>query len=86
MGLKKLIKRINEFSNADLSERRKKDHRLKKTLKALKHKYDELQRDLKSEKDSIKREVLEKKLKIVRAQRRKGIALRKELKDKKTKK
>lgn len=81
MKLKKLISRINEFADADQNEKRKDNHRLKKTLRKLKEKYVSLCESLNIETDQLKREAIENKIKIVQTQRKKGIALRKELKE-----
>lgn len=81
MKIKKLIARINEFADSDLSKKKKKSHQLKKTLKILKRKYETLRETHQNETDPIKQEVLANKMKIVQTQRQKGIALRKELKE-----
>ena len=84
MKLKKLIKRVNEFGDLDLLARRKKNGQLKKTLKKLKRKQTELLEKLENETDALRRESLENKIRIIQAQRNKGITLRKELKTEST--
>mgnify|MGYP001813937748 CR=1 FL=1 len=85
MKLKQLVKRVSEFADSDLQERKKKDRELKKTLKKLKKKGLELEKKLQAEVDPIEREKIENKLKIVKAQRKKGVELRKEIKTNLTK-
>lgn len=81
MKLKKLVKYINDIADSDLSERKRQDHQIKKALRKLKKKATDLEKALQSETDPIEREELENKIRIVRAQRKKGIRLRKELKE-----
>ena len=81
MKLNKLLERLTELTDADRSEQLKQYKQIKKTLKQLRSKQKELEQETASEEDSDRCKELEEKLKIVSAQRRKGLDLLKELKD-----
>ncbi len=81
MKLKQLLDRISRLTHADRNEQMEQRSLLKNTLKQLRDKGQELEQRLCSEKDQALRKELQEKLNIIYAQRGKGLALLKELKD-----
>ena len=79
MKLKKLLNRLSALTDAKQHEQLEQCQTLKKTLKQLKQKNRDLKKRLAIEKDSDKRHEIEDKIKIIKAQRRKGLALLKEI-------
>jgi len=79
MKLKKLVKKVGNLIDADRQEQVKQCDTLKKTLGQLKKKAKELEKEIHKANDKDERKELEKKLKIVNTQRRKGLSLLKKL-------
>ena len=82
MKLKKLLKKLKRYIDSDNEKLIAKDEALSKVLKKLKRKELKLQKQFDREKNGEERELLEQELKIVHEQRKKGIALLSELRDK----
>lgn len=80
MGLKKLFSRAESFLDDDKRKRKEKRKCLKHVLKKLRKYEKELQAGLADESDKKAVEKLEKKIALVRAKRKKGLALMKEIK------
>lgn len=85
MKLKKLLESITELTQADKKVQLEKYKQIKKTLKELKKKGKELEEKISNESDESRIKELENKQKIITTQRRKGLALLKELKELKKK-
>jgi DNA gyrase/topoisomerase IV subunit A len=79
MKVKKLLKSLSELMDSDRREQIRHYDEMKKVLKKLKKKRDELREEL-EQADEGSREKIAQRLEIIVAQRRKGIALIKELK------
>ncbi len=81
MKTKKLLEKLNRLiglgDNADQEEIKK----LRKVLKALKEKQMKLTGELEAAKGEHERRKLQQKLEVVRAQRKKGVAVYKSLKE-----
>jgi hypothetical protein len=75
MKTRKLLEKLKAFFNADLRERHEKEDSLREILDKLAAKERKYERQLEEEKDSGKRRELEKKLHLIRNQRRKGLDL-----------
>ena len=80
MKLKKLLAQVQDFMDADARKRNEKKKQIKSVLKELRAHEERLLERLESETDPIKREKLERKRKLAHSQRKKGIAILKELK------
>lgn len=79
MKLKKIVDRITELTNAKRKEQLEQCKQLKKILKQLRNKCKELDEKIAREKDPDKLKELTDKRLILATQRRKGLALLKEL-------
>jgi len=80
---KKLLKKLKAYLNADAKDLRKQDDGLLKVLKKLKKKEHHLNELISAETDIDERKDLEQELKVLRSQRKKGIKLLAEVRDKK---
>ena len=85
MKLKKLLESITELTQADKKVQLEKYKQIKKTLKELKKKGKELEEKISNESDERRIKELVNKQKIITTQRRKGLALLKEIKELKKK-
>ena len=85
MKLKKLLESITELTQADKKVQLEKYKQIKKTLKELKKKAKELEEKISNESDERRIKELVNKQKIITTQRRKGLALLKEIKELKKK-
>jgi DNA primase large subunit len=79
MKLRRLLERLEVLLNAEERARSRESDELKKILKALKKKERKLQREAEEAGDPQEAQALEARLKVVRAQRSKGVAARKAL-------
>ena len=75
MKAKKLLDTLNTYMNPELQKKEGIDVGLSKVLKKLKKKELKLQDKIDRETDGVTRQRMEKDLKLVHAQRKKGIAL-----------
>jgi len=75
MPLKKLLKKLKSYMDADANKLRKEDDGLSKVLKKLKKKEHHLKKQVAAEKDKDDREMLQQELKVLHSQRKKGITL-----------
>jgi len=82
MKTPKLIKKAKEYLDADKSKQRKEQKCIKELLKKLKKKEHHLKDKLEKENDPEKRQQMSKDLHVIFAQRKKGVAILKELKKK----
>lgn len=80
MKLKKLAAQVQDFLDADERKRKEKKKHIKAVLKELRAHEEQLGEQLKTETDPDKIEKLERKRKLAHTQRKKGIAMLKELK------
>jgi len=83
MKIKKLLKRLSSYLDQSNDQLREQDDGLSKVLKKLKKKQTIIIEQIASEMNDAKRKKLEQNLKIVRSQRKKGIALLSEIREKK---
>ena len=83
MKLKRLLRKVEEFLSAEERKRQAEKAEMRKVLDKLKKKERKLEAEAAEEKDDEQRAALEGKLKVVHAQRRKGIAALKALNGKK---
>jgi hypothetical protein len=79
MKTKKLLSRLTEFFNSDRRAQLSKLDTIKEVLKNLKKKEHKLKEELENETDPVVREKLETKLNVCHTQRKKGLAILKEL-------
>ena len=79
MGHKKLIKKLTGFFSMGARERQKKQEDLRALLDRLKEKETQLKARLEAEEDAEVQQELEQKIKLVHGQRKKGVAMLKEL-------
>lgn len=82
MKTKKLLSKLARFISADRRAQTKNIASIKIVLKELKKKEQQLKEKLETEKDQIERDQIERKLRVIYAQRKKGVALLKELQEK----
>lgn len=82
MGKKKLLKKLQDFFDADQREKERHLSDIKRILKKLKEKERKLQKDLKLCGAGEQCETLKQELDIIYAQRMKGVKIVKEIKDK----
>jgi DNA polymerase II small subunit/DNA polymerase delta subunit B len=80
MKTPKLIRKAKEYLNASKSKQRKKKKYIRELLKKLKKKERSLKEKSKKEKDAKKRRQINQDLKIIFAQRKKGVTILKGLK------
>ncbi len=80
MKTKKLLRKIAKHLNADRRAQLAKVESLKKVLRNLAAKEKALKRKLAEEENADRRSVLDRKIKVIRAQREKGVELHKALK------
>lgn len=80
MGSSKLLKRLGEFFDLDASARRKQAAEMKQLLKKLKKKERNLLHEYEHELEPELKQKLKQKVDILHAQRKKGLAVLKELK------
>lgn len=80
MKLKNVLQRIAELTSAERDTQLEQYKQLKKLLKELRKKRNELEEKISNTDDEKKRKELEDKLKIIDTQRYKGLELLKELK------
>ena len=80
MGTEKLIDKMQGLLKLDREQLKKKRDKVRSLLKKLKKKQKDLDEKLKKEKDDEKKRRLERHLKVIYAQRKKGIKLCKSLK------
>lgn len=81
MKTKKLLSRLTEFFDSDRRAQLSEVDSIKDVLKNLKKKEHQLKDDLKEVTDPVVRKKLETKLNVCHTQRKKGLALLKELSD-----
>lgn len=81
MSIKSLLDKLGAYLNEDRQVQAVKHKSLKKILKALKRERDVLEESLADTDDSETRQEIESRLKIVSAQRKKGLAVLRELKN-----
>ena len=84
--IKKSLKKLKTYMDADAEQLRKEDDGLSKVLKKLKKRERHLKDLVAAEKDQEEREMLEQELKVVHSQRKKGVALLAEVREKKKRK
>jgi superfamily II helicase len=82
VGKKKLLKKLQDFFDADQREKERHLSDIKRILKKLKEKERKLQKDLELCGIGDKCEALKQELDIIYAQRMKGVKIVKEIKDK----
>lgn len=80
MGSSKLLARLSEFFDQDLPSKRKQTAEMKQLLKKLKKKERDLIHEYQHELDDEQKQRLKQKVDILHAQRKKGLAVLKELK------
>lgn len=83
MNMKKLFAKAESFLNSDKRKRKEKKKCLKHVLKKLRKQEEKLNARLQNETDQEEIDKLNKKIALMHAQRKKGLALMKELKEKK---
>jgi hypothetical protein len=76
---KKLLEKLTKFISADHRAQMQDIKSIKNVLKELKNKENKFKEKLKEEKDQIKHDEIKIKLNVIYAQRKKGVALLKEL-------
>ncbi len=86
MRVKKLLNKLKDILSEERKVQLKKYSSLKKVLKSLRAEKTRLEVELKREKDEDARQEIESRLKIISAQRKKGIKVLKELKRERKKK
>jgi hypothetical protein len=86
MRVKKLLDKLKDILSEERKVQLKKYSSLKKVLKSLRAEKTLLEVELKQEKDEDARQEIESRLKIISAQRKKGIKVLKELKRERKKK
>jgi hypothetical protein len=86
MKVKKLLDKLKDILSEERKVQLKKYSSLKKVLKSLRAEKTRLEVELKQEKDEDERQEIESRLKIISAQRKKGIKVLKELKRERKKK
>ncbi len=79
MGRKKLLQKLSEFFDMDVRARDKRKEELNDLLARLKQKEVELKQELEKERDEQVRAKLAQKIDVVHTQRKKGVAMLKEL-------
>ena len=80
MKLKKLVAQVQDFLDADERKRKEEKKRIKSVLKELRAHEEQLSEQLETATDPAKIEKLKRKKKLAHTQRKKGIAMLKELK------
>lgn len=80
MKRKKLMRKLADYLSLDQRTLRKKREKMRQVLKQLREKEHTLKKQIQHEHDLGKETQLSRELEILRAQRRKGIAVLKELK------
>jgi len=83
MNMKKLFAKAETFLNSDKRKRKEKKKCLKHVLKKLRKQEEKLNARLQNESDEQVIDKLNRKIALVHAQRKKGLALMKELMEKK---
>ena len=83
MNIKKLFAKADTFLNSDKRKRKEKKKCLKHVLKKLRKQEEKLNARLQNESDEQVIDKLNRKIALVHAQRKKGLALMKELMEKK---
>ena len=83
MNIKKLFAKAETFLNSDKRKRKEKKKCLKHVLKKLRKQEEKLNARLQNESDEQVIDKLNRKIALVHAQRKKGLALMKELMEKK---
>jgi hypothetical protein len=86
MKVKKLLDKLKDILSEERKVQLKKYSSLIKVLKSLRAEKTRLEVELKQEKDEDERQEIESRLKIISAQRKKGIKVLKELKRERKKK
>ncbi len=81
MKTKKLLAKLTDFMNKDQTTQREELEHIRKVLKKLKKKEQDLREELAAELDDDERRELEGKLDVVHAQRIKGVERVKEIRD-----
>jgi len=81
MTTKSLLEKLMDYLNADRREQEAKYESIKRILKKLKKKENALKEQIKNEKDEEALKQLQKKMDLLNVQRKKGVKLRKELKE-----
>lgn len=81
MKLKKLVRKLSGYLDADRREQLEQYDSIKKVLKKLKKKNDKLREAIETTDDEAEREALQKKLDVIAAQRQKGLQLLRQLKE-----
>ncbi len=79
MGRKKLLQKLAEFFDMDMRARDKRKEELNDLLARLKQKEVELKQEMENTRDSDARNKLAQKIDVVHTQRKKGLAMLKEL-------
>ena len=80
MKLKKLLAQVQDYLDAGERKRKEKKKHIKGVLKELRRHEKMLKERLKTETDPAKSEKLERKRKLAHSQRKKGVAILKDLK------
>ncbi|MBL4865477.1 MAG: hypothetical protein JKY67_03775 [Pseudomonadales bacterium] len=80
MKLKKALRKLSQYMDADQREQLAQYDSIKKVLKKLKSKRNQLREKIELIEDDEERQQIQNKLDIVNAQRKKGVKLLKELK------
>ncbi len=79
MSKKKLLKKLQEFFDADQREKEHRIQQIKKVLKKLKEKEHKIKEKIKHSRDQVFIAELQQELDIIYAQRMKGIKIIKEM-------
>lgn len=79
MGRKKLLQKLAEFFDMDSHARNKRKAELNELLKRLKEKEVSLKQEMEQQTDQKARDKLAQKIEVVHTQRKKGLAILKEL-------
>jgi len=79
MSKKKLLKKLQEFFDADQREKEHRTKQIKKVLKKLKEKEHKIKEKIAKSKDEVLITELQQELNIIYAQRMKGIKIIKEM-------
>lgn len=75
MKTKKLLKKVREYLDADHREQVERSKSIRKVLKELKEHERELKVSVKTEPSDEKRQTIQNEIDVLRAQRKKGVAI-----------
>lgn len=83
MGTRKLIAKLRDYLELDRQNQKGKHDKIRTLLKKLKKKQKALEKKLKKAADSKTRKQLKRELKVLYVQRKKGVALHRDIRGKK---